>query len=211
VRRKRIFIILAVCVLVGIGVVAFWRGEREPEYNGKKLSAWLTVAAGQGWDEPDSSETLQALAAVRSIGTNALPCLVKWIQFEQPKWRKDISTAYQKFPRGLYNESIALWLLSHDEKGRRLAPLGFGILGPAAGPAVPDLVNLLKQPRKVQQKKEIIFCLGNMRGGATAALSYLQQFALDPKSELRDDAGFAMENIEPGIFNRLGTNVGKNF
>jgi len=38
---KRIFITLAACVLVGIGVVAFLPGEKEPEYNGKKLSEWI--------------------------------------------------------------------------------------------------------------------------------------------------------------------------
>ena len=40
------------CVLVGIGVVAFWPGEREPEYNGKKLSEWLDIATKSGLLSP---------------------------------------------------------------------------------------------------------------------------------------------------------------
>jgi len=84
VRRKRIFIVLAVCVLVGIGVVVFWPGEREPEYNGKKLSEWLIY-----WGKAQSDQQVWEVEnAVRHIGTNSLPYLIKWMSYEPPAWKE---------------------------------------------------------------------------------------------------------------------------
>src|SRR5438067_1105808 len=92
-RRRRVIIILAACVLMGIGVVAFWPGEREPVYNGKKLSEWLQLYGSTGISVEQRE---QAKVAVRQIGTNALPWLVKWIQCDRrdlPQWKTRLAVA----------------------------------------------------------------------------------------------------------------------
>jgi hypothetical protein len=54
-----------VCVLVEIGVVAFWPGEREPENNRKKLTEWLIYrGTAKSEDQVQVPED-----AVRHIGT----------------------------------------------------------------------------------------------------------------------------------------------
>jgi hypothetical protein len=192
------------CVLAAIGVVAFWPGEREPEYNGKKLSEWLMVAASQGWDEPDSPETMEALAAVRSIGTNALPCLVKWIQFEQPKWRKDILGAYRKFPQALYRDSNALWLLGHDERCRRVAPLGFAILSTNAAASVPELVRVVRTSQSADARDAAIWATAHIgKDGFPVLLAALEDRKTSDKAAVcisqMSQAGSDISRAIPGL------------
>ena len=69
---KRVVIALAAGIVVAVVAVAFWPGEKEPEYQGKKLSEWL---ATQGNDDQGQAKTeaAEGLVAIRNIGTNAVP------------------------------------------------------------------------------------------------------------------------------------------
>lgn len=101
VRRRTATIVLAVCVLVGIGVVASWPGPKEPNYNGKSFSEWLWIIGTNSTtdrqiinDSADLSgitnelpKVIEAVRAVRAIGTNALPHLIKWT-LDPPAWRR---------------------------------------------------------------------------------------------------------------------------
>jgi hypothetical protein len=86
-RWRRVVVVLVVCVLTGIGVVAFWPGEKEPQYNGKTLTEWLTYR----WKAQTDQEAWEAQDAVRHIGTNALPWLVKWMSYQPPAWKQKMS------------------------------------------------------------------------------------------------------------------------
>jgi len=120
-RRKLVaFVLLAV---VG-GVVAYGllqekeKEKDEPKYQGRYLSEWLEeYAAARSVDLPRRAETE---AAVRSIGTNALPYFLKWIANEP--FDVDIE--------------------------RRRACLGFAILGSNAVSAVPGLLAIITTPPK---------------------------------------------------------------
>jgi hypothetical protein len=75
---------LAIKVLVVLGVVAIWPGEREPEYSGKTLSQWLLY-------RPADSAAANALdlqiEAIRAIGEPAVPWWLKWVRYKTPPWR----------------------------------------------------------------------------------------------------------------------------
>src|SRR4051812_12829515 len=73
VKRRVVRIVLTGVVVVAAVVLLWPRGEREPEYQGKKLSEWIG----------DEGNPRQA-DAVRHIGTNALPFLIGWIRYETP-------------------------------------------------------------------------------------------------------------------------------
>jgi hypothetical protein len=132
VRRRRVVIVLVVCVLVGIGVVAFWSGEKEPEYNGKKLSEWLEVCR----QHPTSdSERVSAEEAVRKIGTNALPWLVRWMHYDMPDWRyKLFQSKYSQ-----YVPKFGRYFIVKPIIQIRHAEVGLQVLGPTAGPVAPEL------------------------------------------------------------------------
>src|SRR5215467_6188162 len=94
---------MAACVLVGIGVVAFWPGEREPEYNGKKLSEWVQPYTWRYDDLEDTNRQIEtkrqaADDAMRHMSTNALHWLVRWIAYEPPSWKTRVQRLVWKIP-----------------------------------------------------------------------------------------------------------------
>src|SRR5256885_14250178 len=121
---------------MGISVVAFWPGEREPEYKGKKLSEWLRLAG----DEKTRPQ-VEAANAIEHIGTNALPWLVQWVGYEPPLWHQQVAPLIDKIPR------LNRWRhqLEHAHQQRvNDSDWAFKILGPNAAPALPELARIIQ-------------------------------------------------------------------
>ncbi len=154
-RQRRIVIVLVVCVLVAIGAVPFWPGERQPEpkYNGKKLSDWLEICRQHAWPDSDVSS---AEDAVRSIGTNALPLLVKWMNYDEPAWQDKLfqSRYYRYVPK------FVTYYMVKPIQQHRHAQIGFQILGPTAGPAAPDLARILDNYPKMSWAQALVALRG---------------------------------------------------
>src|ERR1043166_359150 len=131
--RKRILLFLllfAVAGLVGLLIAGASR-EREPEYGGKRLSEWVQNLTY----EPPYGE---AHEAVLHVGTNAIPYLLKWIQYEPAGWRASLYGTMNL----VLNEFV--WHLP-DKKNVRAegARHAFRSLGPKAKAAVPDLTRIM--------------------------------------------------------------------
>ena len=84
--RKRVQIALAVLLLAGGGVVLLQLLEREPVYQGKRLTEWL-LSYNVNLVIPDSGENVRKMAqwteadeAVRQIGINAVPTLLRLLR-----------------------------------------------------------------------------------------------------------------------------------
>jgi hypothetical protein len=86
-RRRGGYLILGVLVLAGV-LVALSKREREPEYGGKRLSEWVLALP------PSPTGGTDAELALRSIGTNAVPFLLKWIDYEPAAWRIKVYECY---------------------------------------------------------------------------------------------------------------------
>lgn len=108
--------------------------SREPEYQGKKLGEWLRqIEAAQ---DIESREWQEATHAVRQIGTNALPHLVRGLQASDPRWKIEaLDWAGQMLSKDLSDH------LARRDRDRAL--LTFHVLGPMARPAVPDVAALI--------------------------------------------------------------------
>ena len=136
--------LLAGCGLAIAVAFAVWPREREPEYQGKKLSDWLMLYSEQfhidGYD--DTPELRQSSNAVRQIGSNAIPYLLKWIEYERPTWRDKLFAAATKV-QFFRRRAMVEMLLGQGEYRADLARIGFEILGPEASPVVPKLVTLM--------------------------------------------------------------------
>jgi hypothetical protein len=168
-RRKRALIVLAACILVAIGLVAFWPREREPEYNGKKLSEWLEVYDTGKFGKRDFNEArTEATLAIDHIGVEALPWLMKWIQYERrdpPKWKVSLFIlACRLHVKGTYigttgngsksymaDKSTVASLLKNQqaELANRAEYYGFKLLGARAAAAIPDLVQLTRSSNPI--------------------------------------------------------------
>src|SRR2546430_3108243 len=75
--RKRRWLVAVAAVTVAIGIARWWTHESGPSYEGESLTDWLTNPE----ERPDAPD------AVRQMGTNALPTLLTWIQYEPSPWR----------------------------------------------------------------------------------------------------------------------------
>ncbi len=78
-------------VLTGLGIaILIWisQGARRmddgPDYQGRPLSTWVSFIESPWWSHADRSSPLflQTSNAIVQIGTNGLPCLLRWIQYE---------------------------------------------------------------------------------------------------------------------------------
>ncbi len=138
-RRKRCAIwVAAGCVLAALIAMLASPREREPEYDGRKLTQWLKLYLQSPNRFTDSQ---QAAEAVRHIGTNALPWLLKWTDYQPPGWRMSLATnAPAAARRPGYFRSAYLRLLNRPADDLNwLARFGFEILGPQARPALPEV------------------------------------------------------------------------
>ena len=130
-RRWRALQIFLACSLVALIVWVAWPRDSEPLYRGKKLSEWLFLYTVYKATKAGSSEP--AALAVREIGTNGLPWLMRAISFEPAQWQQAAAKLPQPFCR------VAMFRSGILQRAEALH--GFHILGPAARPAIPQLTD----------------------------------------------------------------------
>jgi hypothetical protein len=162
VRRKRIFIVVVLSVLAAIGVVAFWPGEREPEYNGKKLSAWVRPYSWRYDDDEKTNhlitrERQAANEAIQHMGTNALHWLVRWIAYERPAWKTKMRRIVWKIPA----QPIRYWCV-RDDQLRSAARDTFVALGTNAVAVVPELAQVVRTSQSEDSRDAAMWALGDM-------------------------------------------------
>jgi HEAT repeat protein len=139
--------------------------EPEPVYQGKKLSAWV------GMEMPET-RTGERDQAVRQIGTNALPYLLRWISYEPSPARGRVFIRLQKcLPQWIVRRAFfhKLW---QGPRGRRQLQAGacFAILGEEASPAVPELLQLAIQRTSWNTREQARRVLMSMCKSAIPAL-----------------------------------------
>lgn len=136
-KRRPVLIIASACLVAFILALVLWPREREPEYNGATLSTWLLRCALSG----NQAESAPAVDAIRHMGTNALPFLVRWIQYE-PGWRDSLGRKMWTWPVIRSRHDIQRLIWNMTQYRANAAVYGFQVLGSTANPAVPELQRL---------------------------------------------------------------------
>lgn len=113
-RREPVF---ALILLAGLTVAA----AAEPMHEGKPLSAWTDDLLAYSNITKATKGKRPAVAALREIGTNAIPWLLKEMVTHSPP---DSTNQFQ-----------------HQNRAR----FGFWAIGAVAAPAIPDLLRLLDE------------------------------------------------------------------
>ena len=163
-RKKRpiLFAILLIAIVGGLA----WEvlRPREPMYDGLPLSYWL-----RGYDPTARTETSlqQADKAVRTLGTNAVPVLLRMARTADSPIKKDLIRLSR------WKSWLPLHLHS-DAEYHHLAASGFYALGPAGKEAVPALIELLKGTNQELQTVAAD-CLGDIGPASKAAVPLLVQ------------------------------------
>jgi HEAT repeat protein len=174
------------------GLVAIvWPRDVEPVYQGKKLSRWLELYNGGIIEGSSVDQIHEAKEAIHAMGSNAVPCLLKWGQYRTPLWRTKLADLAHRLPG---NPNLG------DVKAYRAAVAwqALSLLGPEARSAVPELTRLVNDPNAEFSYREPLYALGEIgEDGLPPLLAVLA----DPK---RSDRGAAALII--GGMKNLGTN-----
>ncbi len=150
-RSKMMLVTATIAALVLVIWCALPSHLIEPSYEGCSLSGWLergTVSV-----HPEKQAKLDE--AYRSMGSNALPFLLNWMQYEQPRWKgKFIAFA---------NEYLT-WIQDDYSDGALLraqhAHFVIPKLGPSACNAIPELTTLVVRTNDSQQvRSRAYMCL----------------------------------------------------
>jgi HEAT repeat protein len=179
--RKKLWILLG-CGIAAILLLTLLR-EREPQYQGRPLSQWLAFLAGGHANDPDIS-LHDAEEAIDHIGTNALPFLIKWVQYEDKPWRTRLGALCEKLPDP-YGSDLRNFVLGHGYECQQGAFFALYRLGTNARPAIPVLAAQLKsQPLWIGQSMPILAHFGGdalapVHGALTNPSPACRIFAID--------------------------------
>ena len=145
-HRKSLVCIILVAGLVGAAFACL--PGREPRFQGRRLSDWLLsnrAPLGRPPTHPVSAEELDK--AIRKIGKQGLPFLVKWMDWQPGKWRSQLFGCIPMAVRrkSAVQRSVGFQRMVDWAGYRREFALKSGawralkVLGPEAAPALPDL------------------------------------------------------------------------
>lgn len=187
-----------VAALAGVMVVIiFWQllRQHEPAYGGKRLNAWL-ADLDLGASEP-SQKAAEAVRAIRVIGTNSFPWLIEMLRADESAWRRtamDFNVSQNLIRLPVMPASLI----------RARAIEGYTALGPAAGEAVPGLIELMDSRNSPQVRAYTASALGRIGLGARAAIPILQKAAADRNADVSKSARLALANIQMWMYDAVG-------
>jgi HEAT repeat protein len=152
VQRKIAVVSLALVTILCVCVLLRPPGRNEPVYRGRSLTQWLVrLDDGQAYGISSSSmphlsrRQLEAAAAIRAIGTNALPFLMEDIHSapSQNELRFRVQRVLDFALARVSGTRLLLGDVTRKDRVRWRAAQGLAALGPLATPAVPELQRLL--------------------------------------------------------------------
>ncbi|MBI3852189.1 MAG: HEAT repeat domain-containing protein [Verrucomicrobia bacterium] len=145
-RRRIIFVILLAIAIAGVAV--YLRQPLEPVYQGRRLSAWLRDFQIRTSKYHESEQDEKAAEAIRQIGTNAIPFLLKDLQskdtaFEMKLW-EFWNKIYFRIPSYIHVPHNFAWFQ------RERAVYAFEALGQSAEPAIPALREIINSQELIR-------------------------------------------------------------
>ena len=209
-KKLRVFLAF---LLISPFMVAPWIVPlREPRYAGRSLTIWLLEY--DAWrEEPPKYPELQlpdpgmpeAYEAIRRIGTNGIPTLLRMLQSpDTPALKRRLlalAAKYGFYHRPPYHDpcypgDLQLYHDPRDPEDRRfLARVGFGVLGPDAAGAVPAMIQIYRQDPSGKKGQAALFCLGAIGPSARQAIPLFMSALSTTDPVARDRALLALRGI----------------
>jgi hypothetical protein len=135
VRKRKKLIALALGLAVISAFIAFELHDREPTYEGHPLSYWVERYSVERFTpRTDITRDEEVAEAIKNIGTNAIPFLLKWIAYQPSLLRSKTEVLVQKLP--------STWQPIFRSKHESLADKAmssFALLGDTTSNAIPAL------------------------------------------------------------------------
>lgn len=183
-RKVRIVLLLIAGLAVFVVLLAVLIQARQPRYHGRPLRHWVVLLARARVGEPEFNE---APAAIRNIGTNTLPFLLDWIQYEPTPWRAKLAMLIARL-----SHTSPPWPGPRTRREQLAwgADRAFCILGPQAVSALPELTRLMNDSSRLETARR---AAGSLRGLGTNSLPALLAVVDNPNHPCRTSAILALE------------------
>jgi hypothetical protein len=187
-RRRWVIGLLAGCCLAALLAVLALTGEREPQYQGKTLTEWLVV------ERTAAKGSQPAEMAIHEIGTNALPWLLRWLRNDDSGLTTKIYCFMARLPAPWRIKPIEQALNPYRaDRPAYMAMTGFRILGPKAGPAIPQLQRLIADAKPTRKNRPLILaCLSSIGADARRVL---EEYTRSSDPDLAYEARVAFATI----------------
>lgn len=211
------FIGKIVIILLAAGVAAFFiRRTKEPSYQGRSVTQWLkklyqdsgaahpgpylstswvSLKCGLGGGMPERPDA-ESMAALKEIGTNAVPVLLKLISKTDGKLTSGLKNLINR--QTLFKMRVAT---AADD--RQMGETGFVFLGADAKAAIPELLKLTKS-REAIVRGSALYCLAAVQASNEVFLPVLQQELHDANPGVQAEAAFLIVKRSEHEAERLG-------
>jgi HEAT repeat protein len=192
-KRRRVLHVISVIALLLSGLVWCVLRSREPVYQGKPLIVWLDAYRKSRYLQEENgidteAEQYAQQAAIRQIGTKAIPHLLQLLQTKDSGIKSNAIVMLKR-------QSFVHTLPRTDIEFHNLALAGFQALGPVAKPAVPALIGMLDNPC---HRYSAALCLGRIGPAAGDAVRRLLPWLDEEDVALRYCAANALGGIGRG-------------
>jgi HEAT repeat protein len=179
-------------------------------YRGKPVGEWMEILYRGDMSGPVSdSEWASSIEAIEAIGTNAIPCALRFAGTSDSKLKRFIvKSSWPKKVSNLLGLSTdyVRWSRASVENPQ-IAISAFRILGGRAKPAIPALIRLLRTSDNPNSRVAAAIMLARIGSEAQEALPDLLQGFKDSNLEVRravEEAVGIISSIQaPGVPNDL--------
>jgi HEAT repeat protein len=195
VRKHRKLVTALVGFAAAALLIALLARDRQPTYQGQRLSALLEI---YGSHPDDPQVAANAENALRHIGTNAIPFLLQWISYEPSPLRTKLDSLIEKVP----DRWRPRWM---DSPGSRSfdAAVAFAVLGAAGSNAIPHLTKQAVTATNEQGTQRATIALSGIGPQALPALlemttnshTMIRYFAIAAISTLGQSASPALPRL----------------
>jgi hypothetical protein len=198
-KRLRIILISLAVLLVGVLVLCLVQ-PKEPSYQGRKLSEWLRYYYESGWDLDKFADvgasTRASEHAVKEIGTNAIPALLRWLKTKASPIKIKLNSLLDR-------QSVISFRFKTTNDWSKLAECGFLMLGDDAMPAVPALVRL-SNSQDEKQREHALLCILYIDKDKKRLLPVLLQLFRSPTNDLTSTLAQYLDSNYPNDAERAG-------
>jgi hypothetical protein len=134
--KRRILTLSLLIAVVGVASWLLLRPEPEPVYQGKPLTYWCEQYIATYGPNSQGKSRAQVEIAIRAIGTNAIPTLLRWLKTDEDSKLK-VKLLQLASKQHVLNIRWKTAEIQHRE-----ARIGLRCLGPLAKSALPTLIEM---------------------------------------------------------------------
>jgi HEAT repeat protein len=156
-KRRLLIGLAALGVCVVVLAVFLPRKSEGPLYQGKTISTWAYQLFGPGPETRD-----QAATVLKGLGTNAVPGLIRLLEWRDPIWRKQLWALALRLPPRFRRGLLAHSPVPHEQTAHQAAAMALTIIGPQANGAVAALGRdlRLKEPANLWHYADALGAIG---------------------------------------------------